>query len=156
MRFLMWSGLAVMMLTLVSCGVSDAAFADSFQANLTPRSPSAANGMTSALIYRRQLIVSGTFSGLSSPATGAAIMDGDREVIGLIIFGRSTQGASHSGAFERFFAVAGHESALSQGSYQVRIVTEQDPAGELTGALVPLGPRPFSLDLVQPRRNGDL
>jgi len=149
MRSITWCGFAIVLLALVSCGVTDAAFAYRFHADLAPSAPSAANGVTSALIYRKQLVVSGTFSGLSGQAQRVAIMDGNVEVVDLRIV---HQDATHSGAFERVFAVAGHESALKERRYEVRVMTNQSAAGELKGTLVPLGPSPHSLDLGAPTR----
>jgi hypothetical protein len=149
MRFVTRCGFATAMLILASCGVADSAFALEFYANLTPSHPSEANGVTAALIYGDVLVVNGTFSGLSGTATGAAILDGDRVVVDLIIVHQDT---THGGAFERFFDVAGHENALDRGRYEVRVMTAQDTAGELKGRLLPLESRPFSLDLGTERR----
>ena len=101
----------------------------------TSASTSGSGSLTAAL-EGRQLLVTGTFAGLSSPATAAHLHRAPPGLRGPVVF-RLTVSTSASGAVGGDFELTDAQTEdVRDGRFYVQIHTERNPAGEIRGWLL--------------------
>lgn len=101
------------------------------------RATVAGMGSATAVLTGTKLSVSGTFTGLKSPATAARVYEGEvMGVRGPAVFDLTATPAVSGSISGSFDLSAAQEEGLRQGRFYIRIDSEKAPDGDLRGWLL--------------------
>ncbi len=101
---------------------------------VTSRTTSGVGSVTAALVDNR-LFITGTFDGLSAPATAAHLHRAPKGQRGVVAFTLSIAKATTGVLGGSFELTAAQIADLKKGNYYVQIHTERNPDGEIRGWL---------------------